>query len=727
MSTYIISRTLLLAPLALLAGPVLAQRTGVPVPADTLRRQHLDEVVVTATRTEKALTDVAIPVSVVGAKQIKSMGSLRLGDVLREQTGLNLVADHGQGVQLQGLNSEYTLILVDGEPLIGRTAGTLDLTRVAVGNIQRVEVVKGPASALWGSDALAGVINIITQKPQPSLHGSLRARYGANRTADLSATLNAGGERVGLTLFANRYSSAGYTLQPASGAATVPPFASYTGQSRVAYRLSERTKLSGSGRYFVENQESTSLTTHEAGTTASVTLKSRQTDFNLNPTLTHRFAGDKLFGTLRGTYSRYHTQEDYTYAADGRYFDATYFTQTFLRPEGQLDYTPRPNQTLTLGGGYQRQTVAATRYDARQLMQNGYGYAQYDWTPTPRLNLVGGVRYDGPSQYAGQVSPKLAARYQVWPWLALRGSVGRGYRAPDFRQLYLNFLNPTVGYSVFGTGQVQAKVAQLAQQGQLAVDPATGQSIIYQGALDQASSLTAESSVATNVGFLLEPKLNNPAFSYRLTGNVFRNDLRNLIETTTVALKKNGQAVYSYRNVTRAYTQGLELENILGLPYGFTVAAGYQYLVAKDKAVVEALEAGQVFRRDPVTFQTERVRPGDYGGLFNRPRHSWNTKLFYENARHGLTASLRAIYRGRYGFADANANTILDADKEYVRGYLLLNVAASKTLGPWLSAQAGLDNLANYTDPAYISTLAGRLWYASLSLELGKRPAVQTM
>ncbi len=706
-------------PLVLSAGPVLAQRAGAPAPADTLRR--LDEVVVTATRTEKSLTDVPIPVAVVGAQQIKSMGALRLGDVLREQTGLSLVADHGQGIQIQGLGSEYTLLLLDGEPLIGRTAGTLDLTRVAVGNIQRVEVVKGPASALWGSDALAGVVNIITQKPQPGLRGSLRARYGTNRTADFGATLNAGGERMRFTLFGNRYSSAGYALQPASGTATVPPFASYTGQGRFTYSLSERTKFSLSGRYYLENQRSSAPTLTEAGTTEVIAYQSQQTDFNLNPTLTHRFAGDKFFATARLYYSRYHTRENYTYAVDGRYYDATYFTQTFLRPEVQVDYRPRPSQTLTLGTGWQRQTVEATRYDQRQLMQAAYGYTQYDWTPTTRLNLVGGVRYDGPSQYAGQLSPKLAARYQLRPWLALRGSVGRGYRAPDFRQLYLNFSNPTVGYSVFGTNQVQAKVAQLAAQGQLATDPATGQAIVYQSALTQAGSLTAESSLATNVGFLLEPKLASEALSYRLTVNAFRNDLSNLIETATVALKKNGQAVFSYRNVTRAYTQGLELENTLRLPRGFAVSAGYQYLVAKDKSVVKALAAGQVFRRNPVSLETERVRPGEYGGLFNRSRHSWNAKLFYESRPHGLTASVRAIYRGRYGFADANANAILDADKEYVRGYLLLNAAASKTLGPWLSAQAGIDNLTNYTDPAYISTLAGRLFYASLSLELGQR------
>jgi len=371
--------------------------------------------------------------------------------------------------------------------------------------------------------------------------------------------------------------------------------------------------------------------------------------------------------------------------------------------------------------------VAATRYDEQQRLANAYGYAQYDWSPLTKLNFVGGVRYDGPSQYAGQLSPKLAARYQLRPWLALRGSVGRGYRAPDFRQLYLNFSNPTVGYSVFGTNQVQAKVAQLAQQGQLATDPATGQAIIYEAALAQAGSLTAESSVATNLGFLLEPKLNNKALGYRLTANAFRNNLQNLIETTTVALKANGQAVFSYRNVTRAYTQGVELDNSLSLPHGLTLGVGYQYLIAKDQAVVDAVKAGEVFRRDPVTLQTERVRPGDYGGLFNRSRHSWNAKLFYDNPAHGLTASLRTIYRGRYGFADANANTILDAANEYVRGYLLLNVAASKTLGPWLSLQAGVDNLTNYTDPAYISTLAGRLLYASVAIEMGKKPVARTL
>jgi outer membrane receptor for ferrienterochelin and colicins len=716
MGRMVLLRFICISSLAGLALPALAQQ-----PADTLRRQRLDDVVVTATRTERSITDVPIPVTVVGVKQIKSMGSLRLNDVLGEQTGINLVTDHGLGIQMQGLSPEYTLILVDGEPLIGRTAGTLELSRVAVGNIQRVEVVKGPASALWGSDALAGVVNIITQKPQPGTRGDVRLRYGSNQTADLGGTFNLGTERLGLTAFVNRYSSEGYTLQPESGTPTVPPFATYTAQSRLSYQLGKRTKASISGRYFTESQSSL-YPVVEGTATEDIRLKTRQYDYNINHTLTHSSANGHLFTTLRLYHSGYRTKEDYTYNKDGGFYDASFFNQNFTRPEAQVDWQIRPNQTLTGGAGYVWESVEATRYEEKQKLQSRYVFAQYDWTPFSNLNIVAGARYDGHSQYAGQLSPKVAARYQMLPWLAVRGSAGRGYRAPDFRQLYLNFSNPVVGYSVFGTNQVQAKVAQLAAQGQLATDPATGQPIIYQSALDQAHGLTAESSLAYNLGIVLTPKLSNEAYSYQFTANAFRNDLTNLIETATVALKKNGQSVYSYRNVTRAYTQGLEVDNSLHLPLGFTVSGGYQFLIAKDKAVVDKVAAGEVFSRDPVTQVTRRVKAADYGGLFNRSRHTWNAKVFYESPKHDWTASLRGIYRGRYGFGDLNANTILDADNEYVKGYLLWNMAASHTFRQRLTLQAGIDNLTNYTDPTYISTLAGRLFYGSLTVELGKRP-----
>nr|HPH46459.1 TonB-dependent receptor plug domain-containing protein [Chryseolinea sp.] len=191
---------------------------------DSLAQKQLDEVVVTATRSERALSELPVPVTVIQKSQIKNMGSLRLNDVLGEQTGLAIVSDHRTGIQMQGFSPEYTLILVDGEPLIGRTSGTLELNRIAVGNIKQIEIMKGPSSSLYGSEALAGVVNIITERPI-GVNGTITSRYGANNTFDLGATVNYKKNKLGLYAFANRYSTDGYDLSTDTEGNTVSPFA----------------------------------------------------------------------------------------------------------------------------------------------------------------------------------------------------------------------------------------------------------------------------------------------------------------------------------------------------------------------------------------------------------------------------------------------------------------------------------------------------------------------
>ena len=89
---------------------------------DTLFNKTLDEIVVTATRTERKLGNVAVPVRIINQKTIQQAGSLRLKDILQEQPGLYITNSFGAGVQMQGLNPDYTLLLIDGEPLVGRTA-----------------------------------------------------------------------------------------------------------------------------------------------------------------------------------------------------------------------------------------------------------------------------------------------------------------------------------------------------------------------------------------------------------------------------------------------------------------------------------------------------------------------------------------------------------------------------------------------------------------------------
>ena len=684
---------------SLLFSLVIAQQ---PPVSDSLKAKSLAEVVVTATRTERAMGALPLPVTVVNGKQIRQMGSLRLNDVLREQTGLAIVSDHGQGLQIQGFAPDYTLLLVDGEPLVGRTAGTLDLTRLAVGNIKQIEIVKGPSSSLYGSEALAGVVNIITESPNKP-KGSVAVRYGANQTSDVSADVAQKFGKLGIYLFGNRYQSAGYSLHPETGSQTVAPFVNHTANGRLTYEFTSRLKLSVSGRYFVENQRN-AFTVDE---TERVEGPGLVRDYTVNPVVTHQLTSVWKV-TYRYYRSGYQTETDLRYVGTQREYDASYFRQTFNRPELTAEHSFNSKNILTAGIGLITESVEATRYTARKHFYTRYGFIQHEWMPTTRWTVIAGGRFDAHSQYASQVSPKMSVRYEVTPAVALRGSVGVGFKAPDFRQLYLNFDNAVAGYSVFGTQELAAGIRRLQQQGQIAeilLDPTL------------FGDIRAESSVAYNVGAQFKPA----TFPITASLNLFRNDIRDLIETQVVARKTNGQNVFSYTNLNRVFTQGAEVDGNWKTSIGrsqLTLSAGYQYLLAKDKAIQAAVQAGTVYRRNPETLASERVRPRDYGGLFNRSRHMANLKLFYEHAKNGLSGSLRGVYRGRYGFADRDGNLILDAENEYVRGYLTWNMAMAKSwaLSPAhsLACQAGIDNLTGYTDPQFIPTLPGRLWYASV-------------
>lgn len=683
----------------LVIGPTKAQGS------DTLRIADLETVVVTATRSERQMGALPMPVSVISKQQIKQMGSLRLGDVLAEQTGLFLVNDHGSGVQIQGFNPDYTLILVDGEPLVGRTAGTLELSRLAVGNIKQIEIVKGPSSSLYGSEALAGVINIITENPDRT-RADVSARYGGNRTADLTANGSVRVGKVGLTLFANRFSSGGYDLSPETPGSTVVPFHNFTIQPKLSLELSKRSKLMLSQRYFDERQQNRFALSSDGGTAPMIAGEGRVRDANYTATYTYKLQ-EHLRLNFRLYHTQYHTQTQLAYETDGRVFDDTYFRQGFTRPEIQGEWSLNEKNLLNFGVGHIAESVEATRYEQRQMFQTNYAFFQYELFPREGLHIILGSRYDAHSAYRNQFSPKLSASYQLTDKLLLRGSAGVGFKAPDFRQLYLNFNNAVAGYSVFGAQELAASLARLEASGQildLLADPAT------------FGALRPESSRAVNLGLQY-----SPTEAAKISLNLFRNDVRDLIETQPVARKINGQSVFSYINLNRVFTQGAELEASQHWNTDkaqFTLSGGYQFLEAKDKTILDKIAAGNLFRRDPETFVTERVARRDYGGLMGRSRHSANVKLFYTD-RNGFSASLRGIYRGRYGFGDRNSNTVLDAADEYVKGFMLWNITAGKTLGAF-ALQAGVDNLLNFRNPEFIPTQPGRLGWVRLSASLEK-------
>ncbi|MFD0793842.1 TonB-dependent receptor plug domain-containing protein [Mucilaginibacter litoreus] len=671
--------------------------------AHTDTSKKLKEVIVTATRTSKNFMQVPMPVSTISSKEIKNRGLVRLNEILAEQTGLTVLPDaHGQGIQIQGFSPDYTMIMLDGLPLIGRTTGILDLTRITTINIEKIEIVKGPVSSLYGSEAMAGVINIISAAPPFGASGSISARYGTNKNADVSLNGGYANQRLSLSGFINRYSSSGYSLQPQSGGATVFPFYSYTFNGRLGYKISDATRLNLQVRDYTSTADNDFLVEGDR-----VTGDGTEKNLNISGGLTHKFSG-KFIGDVRLYHTSYKTQSLLLNTIDNSVYDETFFNQNFNRAELQGDYKILSNLRFTGGGGAQNESVLATRYNEKKAFNSGYIYDQADWSPLEKLNIIAGGRYDTHSVYKSQFSPKLAASYRLSDNFTLLASAGKGYKAPDFRQLYLNFTNAIVGYSVFGYEEAATELKKLQDAGQIQsvlIDPSTLQ------------RLNAESSTAYNFGYRYRPWM-----GLMWTVNAFRNNIRDLIDSEPIAIKTNGQSVFSYFNIHDVYTQGAETDVSYTFLNHWTVAGGLQYLEAYDRSVLDNIKAGEVFGIDKATRETVRIKKSMYGGLLNRSKYMANTRVAYTDDKTGITASVRAIYRGRYGFSDVDGNGIVNRDDEYVKGYVLLNASVSKLLfHNQFRMQLTAENIGNYKNPAAISNLPGRLLYAGITYSFNQQ------
>lgn len=698
---------------------------------DSLLSKKLEEVVVTATRNDHAVAALPMPITVVNKSQIQTMGSLRLNDVLTEQTGLVIVPQvngMGNGLQMQGFDPDYTLILVDGEPLIGRFTGSLDLSRVTVGNIKQIEIVKGPSSSLYGSDALAGVVNIITDGAKVR-GGNFSARYGTFNTTNLNADVGTAEKNWTSFVSFNRYATDGYAIGSNTNK-IVSPFVNSTFSGKFSAKVSPSTTLKFSGRVFQENQQQDYLVDAGINQMLHTTGLGKINDWNMIGTLVQRLS-NQLKATARLYSTRYSTATNLNIRpADTLYYHDD-FAQGFTRPEVVFEYLANSQNVFTAGGGAIFEDVKTSRYgdENPRRQQTTYSFLQHEWQPAEKFQLISGLRYDRNSIYGSQLSPKVSTLWQINNAVTLKASYGMGFKAPDFRQLYLNFNNTAAGgYSVLGTEIVEQRVRQLQAQGQIG-------SLFYN--LDQLGKLDAEHSRALNVGgkIILHR-------SWWADLNIFRNDIDNLIETQIVANTLAGQNIYSYRNLKRVFTQGLEFNLTHAVSRYWSAQMGYQLLYAKDKDVIANIESGGVYSyyRDPATLETKRLTVSEYYGLANRSRHTGNIKLFYRNPNNGLEASLRAIYRGRYGAgslqgnvqgitippSDRNNNGILDVYDNFVKGYVLVNFSVAKTFHEKLRLQTGVDNLFNYTNPGYIPNLPGRQFYVSIGYSFHqKRNAVQ--
>ncbi len=661
---------------------------------DTSRSKDLQGVEVKAVRLETLTSKAAMPVTIINRRTLEMMGSRRLDEVMREQTGVNIVNDiaagsRAIGMQMQGFSADYILILIDGQPMIGRNAGNFDLSRITVSDIERIEIVKGASSSLFGSEALGGVVNIITRQKVTATQGQAIVRYGSQNTQDatLEGEMPFAKEKGSVSLSGNYYHTDGYNVNSyLSRGATAPPYDSYSLQSRLRYRLNNTHQLLLSGRWALRNSQNESV--YGSGQTQNST-KDVLSESDVNASAVLQWSVNKRFRLNSQYYlTRYSSSQDVSTGKQVA-LKANDFTQYFHRLEEQFLYTSSEKLSFTGGAGGNLERMNDIAFHGRNDLWSGYAYAQGDWKVLSKLMTRIGLRYDHNAFYGGRLNPSAGLSYSVSEQVLLKAAVGTGYKTPDFKKRYQVFTNPQAGYTVLGVEEVAGTLAELQAAGLI--------SEIRPVARNISAALRPETSVSYNLGVSVQPHA-----TVKLDLNVFYNSLHNFINTVQVATRTNYQPVYSYINLDRSYTAGAEAGVVVSPLRGLDISAGYQLLYAKDRGVMDSIRSGKYPYnkvRNSNTGETNTSRVSDYIGLENRSRHMANLRVFYEYAPWGINATCRVTYRSKAGYDDANNNRFLDRYDTFIAGYAMLYASLEKKLcKDHLSVQITADNVTNYTD-----------------------------
>jgi outer membrane receptor for ferrienterochelin and colicins len=514
------------------------------------------ESVVTGSRTESRLADAPIATEVITRTDIERLGARDAAEVLAGQPGVQIDRSfNGASVSLQGLDPQYVLILIDGQRMIGRIEGAIDLTRLPVDDIERIEIVRGPSSALWGADALGGVINIITRRSRKKWEADGRVSYGSLNAADVALGAGLKRERGTLRLTGGYHRRDPFDLNPDNAATSGNGFDEFDIAARGEVRA-KRLKLRAGGDYFQRKMNGID----EAGGGAIFDrINLTQTaSVQVTPEINFSFPG-KL--RLTGYYTWFRDQ----FRQDQRGSDALDVYQDTReqlgRLEVQYDHVLPRGHFLSVGLEGQIEHLQSERLDGgSSLRGRGAAYIQDQWSLQGRgikAALVPAVRVDADSQFGWAVSPKLAVRVDPHPKIVLRASYGRGFRPPSFKELLLRFANVTANYVVEGN-----------------------------------PNLGPETSDGINVGGELKAV---PGLWFSI--NYFWNKLHNLIQPDVIDGGVAGAPMrFQYVNIASAWTTGIESAVRIGPFQGVSLDLGATLTLSEDEALHRPLPGRAVLR-----------------------------------------------------------------------------------------------------------------------------------
>lgn len=393
----------------------------------------LSEVVVTGTRTPKTLKDVPVLTRVISVDDIRKSDATNIQDMLQtELPGVEFSYAMNQQVNmnLSGFAGQGVLILVDGERLAGETMDNVDFNRLSMADVERIEIVRGTASALYGSSAAGGVINIIRKKPTETWTLHVDSRWAQHNEQRYNGALGVRRGKMGNSIACNYISSDNYKVENRGKEPQTSTFAQVYGGTTLS--VSDKLTLTLNDDMHIDGKAGYYYRTMDRVADSQERYRDYQGGLRMEWKMTER-------DNIEASYN--YDQYDKSEYLRTRGIDIRKYSNVQNSSRMLYNRNVREGDMLTAGVDYMYDYLMNTNLDGDSHSQQTFDiFCQYDCKIDSRWELLGALRYDYFSDgKLSRITPKISARWNPVRRLTLRTSYGMGFRAPTLKERYYNF------------------------------------------------------------------------------------------------------------------------------------------------------------------------------------------------------------------------------------------------------------------------------------------------
>ncbi len=498
------------------------------LPLSMLDKQ-LEEVVITGLSKATGLSNSILPIKVLNLEKLKTLGIQSAADALKFSANIRFSEDNilGSAISMQGLSGENVKILINGVPQNGRMNGNFDLSQINIAHVERIEIIEGPTSVLFGTNALAGTINIILKKNLAQRVGFQGSIYYESPTrVNVNAAMSFMNDAQSLMLSGGRNFFGGWSATETGRFQDWKPKIQYftngqyqlnVGKAQLSYQLNLLDEfILNRGRSMMPYQETAFDDTYKTKRVNNVV--SWQQAFDNQAFVSNFFLSHSLFERTKNTYFRDLVTATQVLTDNAADQDTSRFDLVTARGT----FSSLNRKTLNFEAGFdlnQEQGAGERLENGRQKIGDYALFASAEWKITEGVTLKPGVRLTHNTSYKAPIVPNLNVLAKLNPFWILRASYGRGFRAPNLKELYLYFVD--INHNIQGN-----------------------------------PNLKAETSQSLNI-FLNQKKALSEKKVFKLESSVFYNDVNNLIALSAVNKPiGNSTSEFTYVNINRVRTLG---------------------------------------------------------------------------------------------------------------------------------------------------------------------------